>query len=119
MPRDNPHDRLVVIHTPFRGDIGIGLILHIEPPGPFAETRAKAHAQEWADDLEWGNVLVSKWIGDRHEVPEPHEGQFVIFDEAYASPPWHVSKLIKEAEREIVGQASRCPKQKQKPEIER
>lgn len=97
---------LVVVHTPFRGDIGLGIVLHVERPGPFAWTRAEAQAHEIAEDLSWGQLLTIPWIGNREDcVPAPREGQFVLFDEAYAAPPWHAGKLVKELRRDIADES--------------
>lgn len=111
---------VLLVHTPFTGSIGIGVIVHIEPAGQFAYSRAAAQGCEILDELGWGNIRAVDWIGIRHkETPEPRTGKFVLFDESYAAPAFQVGKLIAELQRELEAEKQSSVSQGHDPELDR
>ena len=92
---------VLVLYTQFKGAIGVGLIIHIEPAGPFAISRAQAHAREFVDETIYGNCRLTTWIGEEVEAPAPEEGRFVLFDERYAAPWNYARQLVRLFERDL------------------
>jgi len=104
---------VLLVHTLFKGDYGIGRIVHVEPAGPFANTRAQATAEEFLQTLDWGNIRLLNWIGDVVDAPDPRLGTMTLFDERYAAPRTHVRQLMDLFEQKI-----RSISEDQKPSID-
>lgn len=110
---------VLVLHTLFTGNEGIGRIIHIEPAGDFANTRATGQGQEFLENVGWGNVRLVHWIGELYNVNKaPQVGKFVLFDELYAAPALHAGKLVKQFQNELEVEIARLEREAQSHEFD-